>query len=349
MTNLSTPLSHDEITYQQQALNEVSRTFALTIPLLPTELEHAVGNAYLLCRIADTIEDDPQLPVESKLTFSQQLINLVNGTDDGQGFATELAAALAPTVPATEVDLVKSSTRVIAITRKLSPLQQNAIQTCVTKMATGMPDFQSCEQGSGLTDMATLNRYCYVVAGVVGEMLTEFFCAHSAAINSHRDALTKLAHSFGQGLQLTNILKDIQVDKSRGICWLPKDIFTKNGFDVSQLDSDPVNPGMTAGFEQLLGITRYHLNNAVRYALLIPAEEREIRRFLLFPVILALLTLKKLHSQQENYSDHSIKISRRAVTLSGLFVKTAATRNRAVLTVINRISRGLPGPLPGSV
>jgi farnesyl-diphosphate farnesyltransferase len=349
MPNLSTPLSLDEITYQQQALSEVSRTFALTIPLLPTQLEHAVGNAYLLCRIADTIEDDPLLAVESKLTFSQQLIDLINGSDDGQDFATELAAALSPTVPTTEVNLVKSSTRVIAITRKLSPLQQRAIQTCVTKMATGMPDFQGCEQGAGLADMATLNRYCYVVAGVVGEMLTDLFCAHSAAINNHRDTLSKLAHSFGQGLQLTNILKDVQVDKSRGICWLPRDIFGKNGFDLSQLESDPANPGMTAGIEQLLGMTRYHLNNAVRYALLIPVEEREIRRFLLFPVILALLTLKKLQRRQENYSDQSIKISRRAVTLSGIFIKTAATRNRAVLTVVNRISRGLPGPLLGSV
>ena len=51
---------------QMEHLQKVSRTFALTIPLLPPQLTDWVGNAYLLCRIADTIEDDAVMNNEDK-------------------------------------------------------------------------------------------------------------------------------------------------------------------------------------------------------------------------------------------------------------------------------------------
>ena len=46
-------VSSDEV-YQDQILPHVSRTFALTIPQLPSALSIPVTSAYLLCRIADT-------------------------------------------------------------------------------------------------------------------------------------------------------------------------------------------------------------------------------------------------------------------------------------------------------
>lgn len=64
--------------------------------------------------------------------------------------------------------------------------------------------------------MAAMDLYCYHVAGVVGEMLTELFCDYSPEINQHKPVLMKLAVSFGQGLQMTNILKDIWEDRKRG-------------------------------------------------------------------------------------------------------------------------------------
>ena len=50
-----------DLAYQAAMLQCVSRTFALTIPQLPGALRDVVGNAYLLCRIVDTIEDEPTL------------------------------------------------------------------------------------------------------------------------------------------------------------------------------------------------------------------------------------------------------------------------------------------------
>ena len=76
-----------------------------------------------------------------------------------------------------------------------------------------------------------LNEYCYYVAGVVGEMLTELFCDYSSDIDAHQNELMNLAVSFGQGLQMTNILKDIWDDHKRGACWLPREHFEKYGIE----------------------------------------------------------------------------------------------------------------------
>ena len=76
-------------TYQEHILQGVSRTFALTIPQLPPGLRQPVSNAYLLCRIADTIEDEPALRPEQKRYFSQEFIKVVAGKVPPETFAQE--------------------------------------------------------------------------------------------------------------------------------------------------------------------------------------------------------------------------------------------------------------------
>ncbi|MDE2739631.1 MAG: squalene/phytoene synthase family protein, partial [Paracoccaceae bacterium] len=83
----NTKLSHDKcIAFQDRFLEDVSRTFALTIPQLPPPLYLAVGNAYLLCRIADTIEDEPELTPEQKTAFSEWFNEVVKGTREPDEF-----------------------------------------------------------------------------------------------------------------------------------------------------------------------------------------------------------------------------------------------------------------------
>ncbi len=59
-------------------------------------------------------------------------------------------------------------------------------------------------------------------------MLTELFCEYSPALARNRAALQGIAVSFAQGLQMTNILKDVWEDRSRGACWLPQEVFTRS-------------------------------------------------------------------------------------------------------------------------
>src|SRR5512146_1454092 len=76
--------------YQDEILPRVSRTFALTIPQLPRALRRVVTNFYLLCRIADTIEDESSLGVERKQYFHEFFVDVVAGRGDADRFALEL-------------------------------------------------------------------------------------------------------------------------------------------------------------------------------------------------------------------------------------------------------------------
>ena len=75
-------------------------------------------------------------------------------------------------------------------------------------------------------------------------MLTDLFCDYSPDIARHRPALSALAASFAQGLQMTNILKDVWEDRSRGACWLPQDVFTRHGIDLAQVVERTPRPAL---------------------------------------------------------------------------------------------------------
>ncbi|MBI5093760.1 MAG: squalene/phytoene synthase family protein, partial [Candidatus Hydrogenedentes bacterium] len=176
----------------------------------------------------------------------------------------------------------------------------------------------------------------------VGEMLTELFCAHSPAIAPRREALSRLAVSFGQGLQMTNILKDIWDDKNRGVCWLPQSVFQSHGFDLADLSSELGATGFEAGLEQLIGIARGHLDNALAYTLLIPKEEAGVRRFCLWAIGMAILTLRKISANRTFRSGAQVKISRRSVKATIAVTQLFGWSNRLLGLSYRLVARGLP-------
>src|SRR5690242_11376760 len=98
--------------YQDYVLPAVSRTFALTIPELPPALRTAVTNAYLLCRIADTIEDEPALSPAASLHFLQRFVAVLYGREPAAALAHELVPELSNQTLQAEVDLVANMERV---------------------------------------------------------------------------------------------------------------------------------------------------------------------------------------------------------------------------------------------
>ena len=130
-----------DMAFQERMLIGVSRTFALTIPQLPTELRRAVGNAYLLCRIADTIEDDAGLMAEQKTHHLQTFINILDTGSGAEAFAGELHLRLDPSTPVAERELIRGCMSVLRITRGLDKRQQAAIARCVAIMGRGMDRF----------------------------------------------------------------------------------------------------------------------------------------------------------------------------------------------------------------
>ena len=334
--------TNGDLAYQAKILQGVSRTFALTIPQLPDGLRDVVGNAYLLCRITDTIEDEPALSAGQKQAFAERFIDIVAGRAAVEPFARELGAGLSPSSTASEHDLIANTARVIRITHAFEPAQREALARCVRIMARGMAKFQLQATPNGLDDLPHLDRYCYHVAGVVGEMLTELFCDYSAEINVHRDELLRLSVSFGQGLQMTNILKDVWDDRRRGACWLPRDVFEGAGFDLGSLSTDRNDPRFADGLFTLVGIAHGHLANALRYTLLIPPRETGIRRHCLWALGMAVLTLRRIHATPAFRSGRQVKISRRSVRAVTVVASGAVRSNLALRILFKALTRGLP-------
>jgi farnesyl-diphosphate farnesyltransferase len=333
---------NSDAAYQEQILPHVSRTFALTIPQLPAALSVAVTNAYLLCRIADTIEDEPALSPAETLAYLDRFQAVVAGRGDAAPLAADLDKRLSDRTLPAERDLVRNMVRVLNVTVALSAPQRAAIQRCIGLMCYGMPRFQSAASLRGLSRSTDLDTYCYYVAGVVGDMLTELFCEYSPGVALHGDELQGLAVSFAQGLQMTNILKDVWEDRSRGACWLPQEVFTRHGIDLARLAPTPKDPRFDAGMRELIAVAHAHLRNALEYALHIPGTEPGIRRFCLWAIGLAVLTLRKITKNPGFTAGSQVKISHSSVALTRFLADLSVRNDWLLRRLFAQAARGLP-------
>lgn len=331
-----------DLSFQNHILPRVSRTFALTIPQLPAGLEEIVSNAYLLCRLADTIEDDPDLDAKIKFEFMTEFLAVIAANAGGEDFSLRLAGRLSTGTRHADRELVENTATVVRILSRFTRTQRRAIVRCVSTMCEGMPEFQSNKTLDGLPALVDLDRYCYFVAGIVGEMLTDLFCEHCPELEEHHDELMALSVCFGQGLQMTNILKDIWEDRDANTCWLPRSMFRDLEGGLSGAMQERNSAAMADGIEKLVGIAHAHLRAALRYTQLIPVREVGIRRFCLWAIGMAVLTLRQIHNNPGYNSGGEVKISRRAVRATVVTCNIAQYSNRTVSFLFALASRGLP-------
>jgi len=141
---------------------------------------------------------------------------------------------------------------------------------------------------------------------------------------------------------MTNILKDIWEDHERGACWLPQDIFNKHGVDIRHKIPGKTENGFNEALIELLGIAHAHVDNALRYTLIIPTSEKGLRRFCLWALGMAVLTLEKIRQNPEFTKGQQVKISRRSVKTT-IFLTSMFVGNDRILNYLFQFSgRRLP-------
>ncbi len=328
--------------YQDQILPHVSRTFALTIPQLPPALRIGVTNAYLVCRIADTIEDQTTSSAAARLGLLHRFVAVLTGREEAAQLVRDLVPRLSEGTLAAERELVLNMGRIVRLTASLAAPQRLAIERCAEVMCDGMHQFQCIASTNGLARMSDLDDYCYYVAGVVGEMLTQLFCAYSPAIERERAGMERLGVSFAQGLQMTNILKDVWEDRERGACWLPREVFSRHGVDLATLRVEQQPAGFAAGMSELIGVAHAHLRNALSFTLLIPASEVGIRRFCLWAIGLAVLTLRRIQQTPGFTSGAQVKISHAAVGITTQLSNLSVRQDWLLRRLFDIAAAGLP-------
>lgn len=273
----TTGLSRNDRRRLDELLTASSRTFAITIPLLPEPTRLEVTLAYLLFRVADTLEDATDWPVEDKLVALEHLARLLETPEAQQ--AETLATAWTAVPPLQHVgymELIRDLPLVMRAASTLPAASWAIIAKHSVRTTRGMAAFVARDRTAAvrLTDLDDLRAYCYTVAGIVGEMLTELFLLGRQQLVAVAQELRADASAFGEGLQLVNILKDADADAIEGRQFLPRNA-----------DRDGIT---RLAFEGLDAATRYcaRLESA--------GADRGILASVALPIVLARATLLRV-------------------------------------------------------
>lgn len=221
-------------------LSQTSRTFALAIPLLPESTRRDVTLAYLLFRIADTFEDSDRWSVEKRVQALEAFVALLRAPDRHR--ALELAATCQsepPTDHAGYRALLAAIPEVLEVYEALSPDRRRVLEKHAERTALGMAGLVrigSETDGLTLGSIEALRDYCYTVAGIVGELLTDLFVLSDPKLTGLQGYLRARARSFGEALQLVNILKDAEEDARENRRFLPADLPRSEVFDLARAD-----------------------------------------------------------------------------------------------------------------
>ena len=185
--------------YVQQKAASSGSSFYYAFLFLPAERRAAITAFYAFCREVDDVVDEISDPsvAQSTLAWWQNEVT--------QAFAGKA------THPVMKALISHVSVYGIEPQHLLSVIEGCQMDLTQTRYL----------------DYAGLQRYCHLVAGVVGEVAAQIF-------GQTDPATTQYAHTLGLAFQLTNILRDVGEDALRGRIYLPIDELKQ--FDVKAQD-----------------------------------------------------------------------------------------------------------------
>ena len=271
-------------TLRASILRDVSRSFYLSLRLLPLQLRDPISLAYLLARTTDTIADTAEIDVALRLERLRELAGLIQ-SDSGTASADSFGSFASLQKNAAERTLIEGLSGCLMWLHSLPQEDREDIQKVLAKITEGQTldvrRFQNPAQVTALETAADLDRYTYLVAGSVGEFWTNICYRRLPSCSAQpRDAMLRWGIEYGKGLQLVNILRDAGEDLRAGRCYLPEEELRVIGLAPSDLQNDSVRAdpvlstwreraerGIAAGIEYACAIGP----RRVRLATVIPA------------------------------------------------------------------------------
>ena len=308
---------NDQWPVLEEILKKVSRSFYLSLAVLPSGTRQQVSLAYLFCRAADTIADTDLLPASSRLTYLADLQDQFRTAPSFPTIQKIKQGLVSLQTHAAERALLERLEDCFRVYLKFSRQDQELIRWLVLTLTHSMEmDLSSFPmEGSSPRAFATsseLDLYCYHVAGCVGEFWTKIHRRHLAALtNWDEKSMCEKGVRFGKGLQMTNILRDLPRDLRRGRCYIPETMLKEEGLSAPDLLSPQTLPRLRPLLFSLIHQTLGYLDSAWEYTMAIPRQEMRLRLSCLLPVLFALKTLR-LVSSSDRFLEPSVslKISR---------------------------------------
>jgi farnesyl-diphosphate farnesyltransferase len=305
-------------------LQATSRSFYLTLRVLPARVRQQIGLAYLLARTADTIADTEIVPSAQRLEALQKLRERILGQDSAPLNFGELAQQQGS--PAEKLLLEKVGDSLSAL-QNFSVPDQKLIRDVLATIISGQElDLRRFENSTAtdptpaarqiitLETAAELDDYTYRVAGCVGEFWTKICRAHlfpQAELDDKQFIADGIR--FGQGLQLVNILRDLPADLKNGRCYLPAQQVAGAKLFPETLLSPENEQKFLPLFHEYLDQAEAHLRAGWDYTNTLPFSQFRVRLACAWPILIGVKTIEKLRAANLITFQQRVKVSRSEV------------------------------------
>jgi farnesyl-diphosphate farnesyltransferase len=311
-------------------LRSVSRSFYVSIRLLPRRLREPVGLAYLLARATDTIADTVDIPAAVRLEALRSLSSIIRG-DSSQTSIDDLSRSFASqqSIEA-ERTLIEALPECLHMLDVLNAADRGNIRDLLDKITKGqaldIDRFGKATEAKALNAAADLHEYTYLVAGCVGEFWTQLCFRYIANFGERwENQMLEMGKQYGKGLQLVNILRDAHVDLRNGRCYFPQEELTAIGLSPSTILQQPerfapvyqrwldeAQRGLEAGMEYVRAINHFRVRGATA-----------------LPALIGARTLSMLRGAGAGALETRIKVPRREVRgMIGFVAITLASRKQ---------------------
>jgi farnesyl-diphosphate farnesyltransferase len=305
-------------------LKAASRSFYLTLRVLPARVRPQIGLAYLLARTTDTIADTEILPVEQRLDALQKLRERILGQTSAPLNLGELAQQQGSPAEKSLLERVEAG---LSALKEFSDADQKLIRDVLTTITAGQEmDLQrfgglgspasrpAGQQIIALDTPAELDDYTYRVAGCVGEFWTKICRAHlfpHAKLDNEQFIADGVR--FGKGLQLVNILRDLPADLKNGRCYLPAQRLEQAKLFPEALLSPTAASKFLPLFHEFLDKAEAHLAAGWTYTNTLPFTQFRVRLACAWPILIGMRTIEKLRVADVYELQQRVKVSRREV------------------------------------
>lgn len=321
-------------------LRGVSRSFYLSIRLLPRPLRRPVGLAYLLARATDTVADTAALPAQERLDLLARLGGAIQQAEPDPGWNARAATFAQAQHDSQERTLILHVGHALAALQRLDSADRAEVQQVLRHIVQGQAlDLQRFPGGGpvqALPDAAALHAYTYLVAGCVGEFWTRLVLRHQPGHAARPAAeMLSLGRAFGCGLQLVNIVRDAGVDLAAGRCYFPADELAAVGLGPAEILAAPER--FAPVWHRWQAAAAAGMDDGLAYALAV--NPRRARAAVALPALLGVRTLALLHAAGPQALARRVKVPRREVhALMARMLVTMASRDalRAQFTRMRR-------------
>jgi farnesyl-diphosphate farnesyltransferase len=295
-------------------LRSVSRSFYLSIRLLPQVLREPIALAYLLARTTDTVADTTRIPGTVRMESLRMLSDGIQAKRTREMVVNQMASFVPLQVNAAERILLDSLPDCLEWLEQTGEADRDDIRAVLEKITHGqmldLHRFDNPAQVRALQTAADLDEYTYLVAGCVGEFWTRLCFRHLGDFATlTQDEMLALGRRYGMGLQLINVLRDAGADLRGGRCYFPDDELDAIGLSAAQIlaESDRFQPIYQKWMEK----AQDGLACGLQYSRAI--RNRRVRAATTLPALIGARTLALLGKAGASALHQTIKVSRREV------------------------------------